>query len=595
MTKRWLTVLSEAELAAGARQLVTVEGRKIALFRPTDAELYAVDNQCPHEGYPLLKGDLCGTTLTCCYHNYKFDLRDGACLKGEERVQSYETRIADGEIEIAIETVDATARNARHLHSLHEGLHHRRLGQVAREIVRLLQWGLPAEVLALELAAHDAAHGEYGAGHGLAVAADALVLMEGASTHEAALILMQAADMVADSTVRLPERALPAALKPQHEVLMDALDDAIEREDSARAIGHVLYALAHDQEPTVRRAALRACARHFLGFGHGLIYITKVAAFVRALPYDAPERLWPGVIDCIINQTREDLLPEWAWFRDALTDAGERLHVWPREVLDSSPDSLDELYRDILDGPRETAFLSVLDALQSGVGPDRIVSCVSLAASERIRRFDVTIDGSDEVQEGFLDVTHALTFAVALRESLSSFDLDASDDREDIARLLLQAARFVNNAKRLDDPCRLKTSERPSHATRGQDDPTPLAAALREGSETRAFEALAALNDASQHPVVGTAERTCHAVTFEDHATRPILVAHLIKTARAAFAESRVLFESDALPVSSGGHLSPLAAYAHLATSRVRERWIGRFVHEAERFVIDGKVPRTLT
>ena len=99
--KTWHTACSASELPEGAVKLF-VHGRdRVALFR-VEGSVLAVDDRCPHEGYPLSQGALAGHTLTCCWHNYKFDLRDGACIKGEEAVRTYAVREVDGQVEAVL-------------------------------------------------------------------------------------------------------------------------------------------------------------------------------------------------------------------------------------------------------------------------------------------------------------------------------------------------------------------------------------------------------------------------------------------------------------------------------------------------------------
>ena len=81
---QWVQAFSVQHLPVGGAKLFKQGREQVAVFRPSDAEIYAVDNRCPHEGYPLIQGSREGCTLTCCWHNYKFDLKSGACIKGDE-------------------------------------------------------------------------------------------------------------------------------------------------------------------------------------------------------------------------------------------------------------------------------------------------------------------------------------------------------------------------------------------------------------------------------------------------------------------------------------------------------------------------------
>ena len=77
-------------------------GAQLALFHVGGA-FYAVENFCPHRGAPLADGNLCGSTVECDWHGWRFDLRTGACLtRASDRVETYEVLIEDGWIKIRI-------------------------------------------------------------------------------------------------------------------------------------------------------------------------------------------------------------------------------------------------------------------------------------------------------------------------------------------------------------------------------------------------------------------------------------------------------------------------------------------------------------
>jgi nitrite reductase/ring-hydroxylating ferredoxin subunit len=50
----------------------------IAVFPSSVSEaVYAVDNRCPHMGFPLHKGSVADGILTCHWHHARFDLESG--------------------------------------------------------------------------------------------------------------------------------------------------------------------------------------------------------------------------------------------------------------------------------------------------------------------------------------------------------------------------------------------------------------------------------------------------------------------------------------------------------------------------------------
>ncbi|HEX5978687.1 MAG TPA: Rieske (2Fe-2S) protein, partial [Nitrososphaeraceae archaeon] len=62
--------------AAGGCLSVTVKNCTVAIFI-YDSKVYAVDNRCPHMGFPLSQGTVKDGILTCHWHHARFDLMNG--------------------------------------------------------------------------------------------------------------------------------------------------------------------------------------------------------------------------------------------------------------------------------------------------------------------------------------------------------------------------------------------------------------------------------------------------------------------------------------------------------------------------------------
>jgi nitrite reductase/ring-hydroxylating ferredoxin subunit len=75
-TEPLVRAASLAELRASGRLVVHVDRHTLCLFADGD-EVYAVDNRCPHMGFPLHRGTLCDGILTCHWHHARFDLSTG--------------------------------------------------------------------------------------------------------------------------------------------------------------------------------------------------------------------------------------------------------------------------------------------------------------------------------------------------------------------------------------------------------------------------------------------------------------------------------------------------------------------------------------
>ena len=235
----WTKAWNLMELAPGTSRVFRSGSSQVAVFRLDDGSLYAVDNRCPHEGYPLQQGQVKGTTLTCAWHNFKFDLGSGACLMGDEAVRTFPARVVDGTIELDLTPPDSSTDRPRRFASLEDAIRERRQGQMARDVVRLLEAGTTPAAIAARGVAYDADHGEYGPSHALAILADVLAWTSERPGLEAALPLTQALDMASEPNVRRPARVRPPAVTEGIEPAEWAreLRASVEAQDPRRAEG----------------------------------------------------------------------------------------------------------------------------------------------------------------------------------------------------------------------------------------------------------------------------------------------------------------------------------------------------------------------
>ena len=71
---RFVKLATVNELPVGAAKEVEFEGRVYALYN-IDGVISAIDGICPHQGGPLADGIVEGTTVTCPWHGWQFDVR----------------------------------------------------------------------------------------------------------------------------------------------------------------------------------------------------------------------------------------------------------------------------------------------------------------------------------------------------------------------------------------------------------------------------------------------------------------------------------------------------------------------------------------
>lgn len=86
-------VLHREALKPGEVIEVIIAGRAIAVAN-VGGSYFACTNTCPHAEGPLGEGTLEGHVLTCPYHGWQFDLRDGGCLTSpNDRIRTYKVQV----------------------------------------------------------------------------------------------------------------------------------------------------------------------------------------------------------------------------------------------------------------------------------------------------------------------------------------------------------------------------------------------------------------------------------------------------------------------------------------------------------------------
>ncbi|MFB6192184.1 MAG: Rieske (2Fe-2S) protein [Haloarculaceae archaeon] len=94
----FVPVADLADLRERGSAVVQEGGQAIALFHH-EGEVYAVDNRCPHMGFPLTRGTVEEGVLTCHWHHARFELEEGDTFDPwADDVQTFPTRVREGEV-----------------------------------------------------------------------------------------------------------------------------------------------------------------------------------------------------------------------------------------------------------------------------------------------------------------------------------------------------------------------------------------------------------------------------------------------------------------------------------------------------------------
>jgi nitrite reductase/ring-hydroxylating ferredoxin subunit len=402
------------DIPAGSLRLARAGGRRLCIARTVDGALHALDHACPHEGYGLTQGTLDGDLLTCAWHNWKFRVADGVCVLGEEDVPAYPVSVrSNGRLEVELSEPDPAARRPVLLASLRRAIERDYLGQLSRDVVRLLRADANPGELVWEAVAYGAPRSEFGWGHSVASATDCLAMVDQYTADQRALPVVQALAGIAEVERGRPMNPLPVPAEVGRHAGAE-FRAAVEAEQLELAQALVLGAIeAGRQADDLRPWFTAVVSDHHLSYGHGAIYSQKAFELLEMIGWDRAATVLAHLVPTLVFATREDTLAYMRRF-----DRGVRALDLP--ALADAP--VDDGWADdgsllaaLLGADRHRPLDAALGALRAGAGVDGLLDVVVAAVSERMLRYDT--DGEFDFHDdfGWLDITHGLTYANAAR------------------------------------------------------------------------------------------------------------------------------------------------------------------------------------
>ena len=407
---KWTKLTELSEVPLGEAKAVQIgEGRSIALFN-VDGKIYATDNQCPHMGYPLTRGRIRHSILTCDWHERSFDLEGGGCFNVEcDDLQTFPAEVRDDEIWVQLGDM-AYKRKAEHLSLLWEGLLSGDRWTMSKAIALLLKGGVPEGEIVELILRHLGRH--IASSHGSEAGWDVARLMNGLAvgrryTDADRLIAMTTATCAASGgaaerleVVPLPEPVAWENIEPWvRSFSRDGHSGRIERcLFTAYTLGDADKILPLLFECTVEP--------HFLGFPDNLISLGYLSEAVDEFGWEEAYELVFNLGAKLTGRSRGE--PQ-RFRRDAIGIMREKLGEL--EVSDSATADYDEdaFVSALTSVDIKRSFDAVTAVLKGGVPIDQLISTLVILAADRMARTPVNVDA------GWECLTTELNLAASLR------------------------------------------------------------------------------------------------------------------------------------------------------------------------------------
>jgi nitrite reductase/ring-hydroxylating ferredoxin subunit len=410
---------------AGNVETLKQEGAKvvkggIAVFFHEN-QIYAVDNRCPHLGFPLHMGSLCDGILTCHWHHARFDVCSGGTLDPwADDVPVYEVKLEDGEVWINPQSKYANDI-AKYKNRLKEGLQQNIGIVIAKAVVGLVEAKVPEADIAQIGIEYGTTYGS-GWNSGLTILTAMTHILPKLDKTGKILGLYQGLLHTARSSSGKGQRHLLSPL-PSDEVTFERLVEwyrsCIEVRDTQGAERILLTAIhkgASDDQ--LAEMMLMAVTDHFyLDGGHTFDFHNKAFEALQYVEKAQKEKVLTSLIPMLGDPTRSEELHQWQAPIDLVTPLKEVFaKLALNEVVDFKPITEEEenqIVQQLLsDQPLETTQL-LIRVLINGGHPAHLAQLVALAAAERIVRFHTQNDFSD-----WISVLHTFTNAHAVHERM---------------------------------------------------------------------------------------------------------------------------------------------------------------------------------
>jgi nitrite reductase/ring-hydroxylating ferredoxin subunit len=412
---------SLAELRAAGRLVVHVGGHTICLFADGD-EVHAVDNRCPHMGFPLHRGTVCEGILTCHWHHGRFDLATGGTFdQWADELRRFPVELRGDDV-----LVDAGPPPDPGVHQrkrLRDGLERSIPLVLAKATISLLDRD-PAGV---DVFRDGLSFGVERRGGGWFRGLTTLTCFMNLLPHldppdRGAALYHGLADVASDSTggpPRFPLAPLPGRTADAAR-LAGWFRDFLDVRDAEGAERALVSAVRAGTPPAELADMLFAAAtdHRYLDGGHTLDFVNKALEGLDIAGWDRAEAVLASLPAQLAGAERMeeanswrnpvDLIPLLDRAFDALPSAlavgAERRGRW---------DGRGALVETALTGEPAAIFESLLEALREGATEIQLASAVSFAAATRIARFPTSNEFGD-----WDTALHTFTFANAVEQGL---------------------------------------------------------------------------------------------------------------------------------------------------------------------------------
>jgi nitrite reductase/ring-hydroxylating ferredoxin subunit len=430
--------------SSGGCLAVQIENHTIAIFL-YDSKVYAVDNRCPHMGFPLNRGTVKDGILTCHWHHARFDLKSGGTFdQWAGDVRSFPVQIRDRqEVWINISPFIKSSATSQHDQTLlYDGLKRNTPLMIGKAVIAMLVQGdyngaaaknevvkeeeqenglLRACRTGLDFGVH---YKQSGWGQGLTIHTCMINILPYLASADKAHALYHGISAVAQDCASEPPRFEISPLPtpwPELSTLKRWFRQFIESREAQAAERCVVTAIRSGANSSQMADMLFTAAtdHRYLDVGHILDFTNKA---LEALDATGWEKFAEPVLSSLISgYSNAERMEESNIWRHPI-DLIEILESAFKKLSSSLDDgrskrgkwnAADSLVTVLLSDEPQSIADGLLEALGEGCSEEQLARAVTYAASLRIAQFHTRNEFSD-----WDTALHTFTYANAVHQAI---------------------------------------------------------------------------------------------------------------------------------------------------------------------------------
>ncbi len=446
---------SLADLRAAERLVVQLDGHTLCLLAAGD-DVYAVDNRCPHMGFPLHRGLVADGILTCHWHHARFDLCSGGTFdQWADNLRCFPVEI-DGD-DVYVDLTPPSDPIAHQRKRLRDGLERNLPLVLAKAAIALVG----AEPSGVDVFRAGLDFGVLRRGGGWFRGLTTLTCFSNLAPRlerdeRAAALYHGLAEVAADSAMqppRVPLDPLPGA-RVDTQCLNRWFRRFIDVRDAEGAERALVSAVRVGASPRELADMLFAAAtdHRYLDGGHTLDFVNKALEALDIAGWERAEAVLASLPTQLAAAERMEEANAWRNPVDLVTLLEHAFEQLPEAVAAGASRrgwaDRGAVIEVVLTAEAASILDALLAALRDGAREAELASAVSFAAATRIARFPTSNEFGD-----WDTALHTFTFANAVEQGLRR------SPSPELLRGVLDAAisvhvdRFLNvPATRLPEP-----------------------------------------------------------------------------------------------------------------------------------------------